>query len=139
MLSYCIAFLFKFLEEARKNTVQIEPDVITEDKKQLNWEKKKRKSWKSSLFSWLKNDKKSESLKQQSNTTTLASKARRAHVSGPVMVGVAAGSVQRAASGPLTGLFGSTGSSEEPEFPYMCLSQLNKQRVHSYGPVYLVT
>ncbi|KAH6773325.1 hypothetical protein C2S52_003798 [Perilla frutescens var. hirtella] len=132
----------QFLEEARKNAYKVNSDAITIEEKQLNWEKKKRKSWKSTLFSWLKNDKKSFFLKQPSNSTPLTSKVRRGHVSGPIegpIGGTSTGRAQRAGSGPLTGLFGSTGRSEKCEVPYMCLGQLNKHKIQSYGPVYLVT
>ncbi|KAK4413716.1 hypothetical protein Salat_2784400 [Sesamum alatum] len=137
----------RFLEEARKNAFngisnaeQVEPAR----KERFDGEKKSRKSWKKSLFSWLKPDRKSKSTKEAMHNTNI-SKARRGYVSGPVEPagcgsGGATGTAKRAASGPLTGLFSSTSRVEEYEVPYMCLGQLNNtQKLQSYGPVYLVT
>ncbi|KAK4395017.1 hypothetical protein Sango_1656000 [Sesamum angolense] len=136
-----------FLEEARKNaclgnlhTAQLE----AAGKKQLDSEKKNRKSWKSSLFFWLKTDKKRFLTKQSMKGSTVP-KPRRQHFSGPVQGQGAVGGImtagsQRTASGPLISLFSSTKRAEEYEVPYMCLGhQLNNpQKLHSYGPIYLV-
>ncbi|KAI3455683.1 hypothetical protein Pfo_012346 [Paulownia fortunei] len=135
----------QFLEEARKsachgtlNTAHLE----AAGRKQLDWEKKNRKSWKNSLFSWLKTDKKGKSTKKPTNGTTV-SKPRRGHVSGPVqgtVGGITTGRAQRPVSGPLTGLFTSTRRAGEYKVPYMCLGEFNNpQKLHSYGPVYSVT
>ncbi|KAI3463187.1 hypothetical protein Pfo_019850 [Paulownia fortunei] len=135
----------QFLEEARKNACKWTSNTAhlqAAGKEQLDGGKKNRKSWKNSLFSWLKTDRKGKSTKQPMNGTAI-SKPRRGHVSGPVQGtggGITTGRTQRASSGPLTGLFSSTRRVEEYEVPYMCLGQLNDtQKLHSYGPVYLVT
>ncbi|KAL0414988.1 UNVERIFIED_CONTAM: hypothetical protein Slati_3330700 [Sesamum latifolium] len=137
----------QFLEEARKNaclgnlhTAQLE----AAGKKQLDSEKNNRKSWKSSLFSWLKTDKKRKSTKQPMEGSTVP-EPRRQHFPGPVQGQGAVGGImtaraQRTASGPLINLFSSTKRAEEYEVPYMCLGQQlnNPRKLHSYGPVYLV-
>ncbi|XP_020547938.1 uncharacterized protein LOC110011677 isoform X2 [Sesamum indicum] len=137
----------QFWEEARKNaclgnlhTARLE----AAGKKQFDLEKKNRKSWKGSLFSWLETDKKHKSTKQPTKGSTVP-KPRRQHFPGPVQGQGAVGGImtaraQRAASGPLISLFSSTKRADEYEVPYMCLGQqLNSpQKFHSYGPVYLV-
>lgn len=133
--------LFQFLEEARKgishgSSTTANPEMSRNE--QLDREKKQnRKSWKTSLLSWLKTDKKGKSTNhyQPTNSTT-APKLKRGHFSGPVR-GIVGSRVLRSASGQLGGVFSETG---ETEVPYMCLAQLdNPQKLHSYGPVYLVT
>lgn len=136
--------IFQFLKEARNSSFQVHVNAVVTNEKKIDSEKKQRKSWKKSLFSWLKNDNKSKSLKQLPHTTAPALKARRAHVSGPlgraVGSGVTTGKARRGDSGPLAGLFGSAGRPGELEVPYMCLDEeLNKQKIQAYGPVYLVT
>ncbi|KAG8380223.1 hypothetical protein BUALT_Bualt07G0171000 [Buddleja alternifolia] len=129
----------QFLEEARKNT---KLSTSPREEEQLDVEKKSRKSWKNSLFSWLKSDKKSTTTKQ----STTVYKPRRGQVSGPVQGNVAGnvvtiGRARRAVSGPLTGLFSrSMKRVDEYEVPYMCLGQFyDPHKFHSYGPLYLVT
>ncbi|KAG8388448.1 hypothetical protein BUALT_Bualt02G0126900 [Buddleja alternifolia] len=134
------------LEEARKNafhgtinTTNLEPAR----KKQIDGEIKKRKSWKKSLFSWLRTDRKTKSTKHPTNGNAV-SKPKRGHVSGPVLESegcVATGKARKGVSVPLASLFRSTRTAEEEhEVPYMCLSQLNNPRkVKFYGPVYSVT
>lgn len=139
-------FLLQFLEEARKNANHVVTSGTNFEenrKKQLDHGKKSRKSLKSSLFSWLKTDKKCKSTKEpRTKDANLVSKTRRGHVSGPVDA-TTDGSVsraRRAASGPLFGFRNSTRRPEEYEVPYMCLDQLNNhQKLQSYGPIYLVT
>ncbi|KAL8458804.1 hypothetical protein ACS0TY_035510 [Phlomoides rotata] len=131
----------QFLEEARKNAT---PDTNFEkiQKKQLDHGKKNPKSLKSSLFSWLKTGKKSRSMTQLTNDTTLVLKTRLGHVSGPVKAATdrVISRARRAASGPLLGCMNSTRRPEEYEEPYMCVDQLNNpQKLQSYGPIYLVT
>ncbi|KAL3632848.1 hypothetical protein CASFOL_025832 [Castilleja foliolosa] len=139
----------KFLEEAKKsahqetiNTAQVE----ARGEKQLNNSvKKNRKSWKKSLFYWLKIDKKGEKSGQESTNVQKVWKPKRGNVSGPVQGNVAEiitkGRSHRPASGPLTGFFGSAKGAEEYKVPYVCLSQINDphDKLQSYGPVYLVT
>ncbi|PIN13742.1 hypothetical protein CDL12_13640 [Handroanthus impetiginosus] len=133
----------QFLEEARNqrtlNITNLEPALVN---KQIDWQKKNRKSWKNSLFSWLKTDKRTKSTNQQTKGATIA-KPRSGHASGPIqgtMSGLSTAQAKKPASGPLIGLFSSTRRAEEYEVPYMCLGQLNNpQKLHSYGPVYLVT
>ncbi|KAK4410461.1 Ubiquitin-conjugating enzyme E2 34 [Sesamum angolense] len=114
----------RFLEEARNNAFKGIPNPACLEparKEQFDGEKKNRKSWKKSLFSWLKPDRKSKSTKEAMNSTKI-SKARRGYMSGSVEPtgcgsggGIAAGRAKRAASGPLTGLFSSTRRVEEYE------------------------
>ncbi|CAK9144690.1 unnamed protein product [Ilex paraguariensis] len=139
----------EFLEEARKHTSEGNFDVAPpypeeEGKKQLVevGERKNKKSWKSSLFSWLKPDKKSKPIVEPSNTTPYISKPKRGYVSGPIHGnggGGAIGRPRRPTSGPIMSLFNPT-KKVENEIPYMCLDQLNNPHgFQSYGPVYLVT
>ncbi|KAL2234853.1 UNVERIFIED_CONTAM: Ubiquitin-conjugating enzyme E2 34 [Sesamum indicum] len=114
----------RFLEEARNNAFKGISNTAClgpAREEQFDGEKKNRKSWKKSLFSWLKPDKKSKSTKEATNSTKIC-KARRGYVSGPVEPtgcgsggGIATGRAKRAASGPLTGLFSSTRRVEEYE------------------------
>ncbi|KAK4427454.1 hypothetical protein Salat_1514300 [Sesamum alatum] len=131
----------QFLEEARKNAC-LGNLHTTHLEAAGDSEKKNRKTWKSSLFSWLKTDKKRKSTKQLTNGSTVC-KPRRQHYSGPVegqgtVGGIMTGRAQKAASGPLISV---TKRAEEYEVPYMSLGQQlhNPHKLHSYGPVYLVT
>lgn len=132
------------MKEARKNANHVTSDTNFQEprKNQLDHGKKNRKSLKSSLFSWLKTDKKRKSMKPPTNDTVLVSKTKRGHVSGPVEAttdGIISRG-RRAASGPLVCFINSTRRPEEYEVPYMCLDQLNNtQKLQSYGPIYLVT
>ncbi|KAL3639823.1 hypothetical protein CASFOL_014791 [Castilleja foliolosa] len=95
---------------------------------------KNRKSWRKSLFSWLKAD----------GNRKLTKKPMSGHVSGPVQKtdgGIDTGRATKAASGPITGFTVSTKRADEYEVSYMCLEQINKntKKCCSYGPVYLVT
>ncbi|KAG6428802.1 hypothetical protein SASPL_106839 [Salvia splendens] len=136
----------QFLKEAKNSTFQVNLNgVEKKETKQLDWEKKHRKSWKKSLFSWLKNGtrSKSKTLNQpsHSHTTCPPSRAKRANMSGPIrrstgVVSASSERTRRAASGPLAGLFGSTGS---PKGAYMCLGEIKEQKIQAYGPIYMVT
>lgn len=135
---------FQFVEEARKNAIQgpsTPPDLMAARRHQTDGEKKKKKTWKTSLFSWLKN---SKSTNQHINNATV-SRARPGHISGPIPgtvdISIATGRIKTrgTASGPLSGLFSST-RAEDHEVPYMSLGKTSyPQQVHPYGPVYLVT
>ncbi|XP_073303836.1 uncharacterized protein [Primulina huaijiensis] len=139
----------QFLEEARKNASQERFNIANiggAPQQQLDGEKQKKKSWKNSIFFWFKIDRKNKSTKQSMSGATVSKPGRGwVHVSGPIQgsVGNITGNSRRQnlASGPLTGLFGSTDRAEDCyQVPYLCLGQLkNPHRVHSYGPVYLVT
>nr|XP_027125274.1 uncharacterized protein LOC113741832 isoform X2 [Coffea arabica] len=78
----------QFLEEARKRTCDegsfkvAPPDTEETRKTESNGEKRNKKSWKSSLFSWLKSDKKSDNLVEPLHGSA-APKLRRGIVSGP--------------------------------------------------------
>jgi hypothetical protein len=88
--------------------------------------RKGKKSWKSSLVSWWRLDKK-----------------RQGHVSGPILNSYKGydGKQKNPFSGPLiTSLFKPTKRSEENEIPYMTLHQQNiPHPVQNYGPLYVVT
>lgn len=102
-------------------------------------EKKGKKSWKNNLFSWWKTNRKNKPP-QASNCYNHIPKRRRL-LSGPVYGSGKTndGRHRRPTSGPLTGLFNPTKTSEN-EIPYTCLHQLESPRsVHTYGPLYLVT
>lgn len=135
---------FQIVEEARINAIwaTFKPsDLEAARRHQSDCEKRNKKSWKTSLFSWLKRNK---STKQQINSATVST-ARPGHVSGPISrtmdVKNAAGRIKPrgSISGPLSGLFSSS-RTEDHELPYMNLRKANcPQQVHPYGPVYLVT
>ncbi|KAL3839168.1 hypothetical protein ACJIZ3_023759 [Penstemon smallii] len=138
----------KFLEEARKNTndVTLNTSNLQEPGKKYfnNGEKRNRKSWKNSLFSWLNTDKKSKSDKQPTNGSVVSKTRRGGHVSGPVQVssgGGPGGKAHRTLSGPLTGLFSRGRRVKGYEAgAYMCLDKISStQKLRCYGPVYLVT
>ncbi|KAL2457379.1 uncharacterized protein Fot_30480 [Forsythia ovata] len=141
----CQADFKQFLEEAKKNASQgnlkTEPLEKVGIKGQSHGEKKNRKSWKNSLFSWLKTDKKNKSVVQPPTNGIVGSEPRRGTFSGPVhgSVGGITGRPRKPTSGPITGLFSSSKRVED-EVPYVSLGQLNNSHgVQSYGPVYLVT
>ncbi|KAL1551816.1 hypothetical protein AAHA92_19612 [Salvia divinorum] len=125
----------QFLKEAKNSTFQVNLNAVEEkEKKQVDWEEKHRKSWKKAIFSWLKNGTRSNTRNKPSQTP------RRGNVSGPIRrstgVGASSGRVRRAESGPLAGLFGSGGGSKGA---YMCLGEINEQKIQGYGPIYMVT
>nr|XP_027122461.1 uncharacterized protein LOC113739446 isoform X1 [Coffea arabica] len=137
-----------FLGEARKRTCDegsfkfkvAPPDTEETRKTESNGEKRNKKSWKSSLFSWLKSDKKSDNLVEPLHGSA-APKLGRGIVSGPLR-GRAGGLVpakpRKPVSGPLMSLFNP--ADKVDGIPYMCLSHLtNPHEAQSFGPVYLVT
>jgi hypothetical protein len=114
-------------------------------KKRSPEEKKYKKSWKNSLFSWWKTNKKSKPAQVETATRTSSynSSPRRRLASGPVYgsgkTNDGNGRHSRSTSGPLTGLFNPTKTSEN-EIPYTCLDRLDRPpAVQTYGPLYLVT
>lgn len=138
----------QFLEEARQHAREVKfqaPSTFSEEtgKKKLGEDKKTKKSWKKSLFSWLKMEKNSKhpSMGPAANTSHI-SKPRKGHVSGPISGSSSGGDgmrQRRPTSGPIAYFF-SPSRKVENEIPYMCLDQLNNpHHVKSYGPVYLVT
>ncbi|XP_059643807.1 uncharacterized protein LOC132285632 isoform X2 [Cornus florida] len=136
----------QFLEEARKHTSKENfeaappPCLGGAGKKHLGEAKTKKKSWKESLFSWWKDDKKSNSSVEPP-TIPHTAKSKRGNASGPIYGsgGGASCKPRRPTSGPLTRFFHPTRRVEN-EMPYICLGQLNNTHdVQSYGPVYLVT
>ncbi|CAN4089225.1 unnamed protein product [Withania somnifera] len=109
-----------------------------------NVKKTCKKSWKSSLFSWLKSDKKrNQGIRETSKASTII-KPKRGCVSGPMQgisgPGATAGKPNKPLSGPLTSLF-SPMNRLDNEMPYLCLKKVKDGTpdVQSYGPVYLVT
>lgn len=142
--------LTQFLSEARKYTGQDilgatpPPPHLEESagKKKVDAERKPRNpSWKRSLFSWLKRDKKNKNREEAPKNSHGATKPRCEYVSGLVR-GSGDGAAARPwkpLSGPITSLFNGI-NQEENEVPYMCLQKMNSPKdVQSYGPVYLVT
>uniref|UniRef100_A0A5B7BDE1 Uncharacterized protein n=1 Tax=Davidia involucrata TaxID=16924 RepID=A0A5B7BDE1_DAVIN len=136
----------QFLEEAREHACKENSSYPEEaGKKQLGEVKKSKKSWKRSLFSWWKAEKRGNPS-MEAPTSCQISNPRRGYVSGPICGtgggggGGASCKPWRPTSGPLTTLFHPT-KRVENEIPYMCLDQLNNHPhgVQSYGPVYLVT
>ncbi|KAL6972595.1 hypothetical protein U1Q18_026769 [Sarracenia purpurea var. burkii] len=137
----------QFLEEARERVKGISECPQNPDeagRKQSCEAKKNRKSWKTSLFSWWKASKKSNSDMAHPSVSH-QSKPRRVPVStsGPIHRsdegGAGGNKYRRTTSGPLTSLFLATKRIEN-ETPYECLEKPNgPSSVQSYGPIYLVT
>ncbi|XAR49825.1 hypothetical protein NMG60_11003978 [Bertholletia excelsa] len=143
------ADFLQFLEEARRHASQenVEADLYFHPGEaqmgRSDEVKRSKRSWKRSVFSWFKSEKKSNSS-MAPPTSFHVSKPRRGHVSGPIHTNGGGGSSdkdkpRRPMSGPLKGLFQSTKKTESG-IPYMCLDKLTSPHgVQSYGPVYLVT
>ncbi|KAK9281759.1 hypothetical protein L1049_004664 [Liquidambar formosana] len=135
----------QFLEEARQHAREGDLKVPSPNREEAGErssgeEKKSKRSWKNSLFSWWKADKKTKPHVEPAIITQI-SNSRRGHVSGPIYGsgGGVIGRHRRPTSGPLTSLFNPTKRAEN-EMPYMCLDKLNNSHVvEAYGPVYLVT
>ncbi|KAI4329019.1 hypothetical protein L6164_021326 [Bauhinia variegata] len=137
----------QFLEEAKHHGKEAKlksSSVYPEEaeKKGTEKEKKAKKSWKTSLLSWWKADKKGN-RKVESTKTSKAkvSEKRQGHVSGPIYnAGKGKDAKHRyVKSGPLTSLFNPTkgkGEENEIEIPYM---SLNPGKVQNFGPTYKVT
>ncbi|XVF25301.1 hypothetical protein REPUB_Repub13aG0201600 [Reevesia pubescens] len=135
----------QFLEEARQHARDINfqrSSSCSEEvgKKRLGGEKKNKKSWKNSLFSWWKIDRKSKPSSNPVDGLNI-SKPTKGYSSGP-LCGIARGvdaPRRRPSSGPVSILFNPTRKVEN-EVPYMCLDQPNDPyQINAYGPVYLVT
>ncbi|KAL5698602.1 hypothetical protein ACHQM5_029619 [Ranunculus cassubicifolius] len=138
----------QFLEEARKNRANVaHPQASlqhqTEEPKMSSEVKKSKRSWRKSLFSWLKVDRKSKTSREASTSTHITN-LRPGSLSGPIYGSgrkiVPSHQLRRPASGPIANLF-IPSRGEELELPYMCLDPLDHPTVsqQAYGPVYLVT
>ncbi|XP_055828636.1 uncharacterized protein LOC129896707 isoform X2 [Solanum dulcamara] len=140
-----------FLSEARKHVSEGKFGATPPRSVELrnnNFEKnvKKtcKKSWKSSLFSWLKTDKKKNQGSRETSKGSIINKPKRGCVSGPMPAisgqGAIAGRPSKPLSGPLTNLF-SPMNRVDNEMQYLCLKKVKDStpEVQSYGPVYLVT
>ncbi|CAL0317988.1 unnamed protein product [Lupinus luteus] len=138
-----------FLEEAKQHgketKLKISSSVYPEEPQKAGSDKEKRvkKSWKTSLISWWKADKKNKVREEHTNknSQTKVSVKRQGHVSGPIY-NCSNGGYRKQwhpKSGPLTSLFKAT-KREEIEIRYVSLNQQNNTRdVHNYGPLYVVT
>ena len=142
---YSIFDYDQFLEEARRHARQGNPQGPSPHgdeagKGRLSEEKRSKKSWKSTLFSWWKADKKNKPSVEQVPCSRI-SDPRRGHVSGPIYGSGRRtdGKQRRPTSGPLTSLFNPTRKAET-DIPYVSLNQLSSSHsAQAYGPVYLVT
>ncbi|CAI9280854.1 unnamed protein product [Lactuca saligna] len=126
----------QFLEEAKTNALE-------EGRKDSKEKTKAKRSWKASIFSWMKANKKEEQQQLTIKTEYRNPTRRQGYVSGPIN-GVKSCKTQRLkrqSSGPLSGLFYQRTKMEEFEMPYTSLGKLNKspENLSNYGPVYLVT
>ncbi|XVE51774.1 hypothetical protein DITRI_Ditri02bG0068100 [Diplodiscus trichospermus] len=141
-LTLCDQFLEEAKQHARDMSLQRSSscsEVI--GKKRLGGEKKGKKSWKNSLFSWWKIDRKSKTSTNPMDGHNI-SKPTKGYASGPLH-GTASRGIdtprRRPTSGPVSILFNPTRKLEN-EVPYMCLDQPNDPyQINAYGPVYLVT
>ncbi|CAH9138931.1 unnamed protein product [Cuscuta epithymum] len=133
----------EFLSEARKNVTSegILGVTITPPHLEVSNKKKTRNtSWKRTLFSWLKREKKNS---DKGSPKMNMSKQSSGCVSGPVHCHRSATSTPRprkTQSGPIMSLFFNDGGEEDGRVPYMSLEKMKTPKVvQSYGPVYLVT
>ncbi|XVF27157.1 hypothetical protein REPUB_Repub14bG0082400 [Reevesia pubescens] len=135
----------QFLEQARQHARDINfqrSSSCSEEvgRKRLGGEKKSKKSWKNSLFSWWKIDRESKPSSNPVNDPNI-SKPTKSYSSGP-LCGTARGvdtSRRHPSSVPVSILFNPTRKVEN-EVPYICLDQPNDlHQINAYGPVYLVT
>ncbi|KAL7603677.1 hypothetical protein Lser_V15G17782 [Lactuca serriola] len=130
----------QFLEEAKTHASEEE-----EGRKDSKEKTKAKRSWKASIFSWMKANKKEEQQQQQLTIKTEYRKPtrRQGYVSGPIngVKGCKTQRLKRQSSGPLSGLFHQRTKMEEFQMPYTSLGKLNKspENLSNYGPVYLVT
>lgn len=144
---------FQFLKEAKSHALEDNfkgvPPHVGETRKAdtQGMDRKKRKSWKSSLFSWLKMDRKNKTMVEVESTTN-NTKVRRGGgmFSGPIIhsngvsISISSSRSRKPTSGPLPSLFNPSMRDEGNEIvPYMCLNQQQLVNPHSFGPVYLVT
>ncbi|GMI77830.1 hypothetical protein HRI_001452300 [Hibiscus trionum] len=129
----------QFLEEARLQSSCSEEVGET----RLGAEKKSKKSWRNSLFSWCKIDRKRKPGSDPVHVSTTP-KPTKHYGSGPLCSRTTTKGVEtpphwRPLSGPVSVLFTPTRKMEN-EVPYMSLDQPNNPyHINSYGPVYLVT
>ncbi|RAL42651.1 hypothetical protein DM860_009158 [Cuscuta australis] len=131
----------QFLAEGRNHARRVTLDVTSH--LQESCEKKKmgkKSSWKRSLFSWLKREKKTKNGKKGMKF----SMQRNECVSGPVNFHgsemATAARLRKTVSGPITNLFSGEDKDAKEIVPYICLGKMNTPKVvQSYGPVYLVT
>lgn len=142
-----LCFWVQFLNEARQhkvnsNTYASSPHVEPEGGRRSGAEKRGKKSWKSSLLSWWKSEKKVKPRVESATNVSRKPKPRKGHTSGPVLgssIREAELPRHRPTSGPLSGLFGK-GKRSENETPYVTLVQTGQPKGASpYGPLYLVT
>lgn len=130
----------QFLEEAKTHASE------EEGRKDSKEKTKAKRSWKASIFSWMKANKKEEQQQQQQLTIKTEYRKptrRQGYVSGPIngVKGCKTQRLRRQSSGPLSGLFHQRTKMEEFQMPYTSLGKLNKspENLSNYGPVYLVT
>lgn len=136
----------QFLEEAKEHGQEAKQkcsSVYPEESRKTGSEKERKgkKTWKSSLTSWWKADKKIKVKETHNNSSkSKVSEKRQGHVSGPIHNSYKGNDVKHKHhfSGPLANLFKPT-KREENEIPYMCLQQQNGHPVQNYGPLYVVT
>lgn len=139
--------MLQLLEEARNNASKGNSKTTIDEqsvKAQFNGQEKCRKTWRTSLFTWLKTERKIKSNRRQMDSPATSSKPRTEHVSGPVwgsIRNIDCGRALKAVSGPLTHIFSSTRGTDEYHVPYTPLAQKNNARsqIHHYGPIYSVT
>ena len=141
--------ILQFLEEARNHAINFN---VNQDYPSMPFSaavettKSNKKSWKESLCSWWKMDKRKSSAQLEA-TLIDASRVptkKPSSVSGPVIRGGGRRGPggRRPMSGPLAECFTPKRVVEqsENELPYMCLSQHKyPPSVQAFGPIYLVT
>ncbi|XP_028787360.1 uncharacterized protein LOC114743325 [Neltuma alba] len=158
----------QFLEEARKyemteakvkSSSSVHPEGGRGGKREESADKerekksgKKKKSWKSSVISWWKAERKSKPTNKDISSEEPKGSCgkKQSHVSGPIYnTGKASNAKKqwRPHSGPLiTSLFSKSSKKENHnEIPYVCLGQ-NQQpnspqdfHIQNYGPLYIVS
>ncbi|PWA84842.1 hypothetical protein CTI12_AA155540 [Artemisia annua] len=143
----------QFLKEAKThalchNKFPASPLASKEaEKEEFSGRRKPKKSWKSSIFPWLKKHSKARIIvEEQPEAVTMTyskSKTRQDYVSGPIngIKVFKAERPKRPTSGPLSGFFNHRKKMDDQfQMPYISLGQINSPRdIQSYGPVYLVT
>ncbi|QCE02451.1 hypothetical protein DEO72_LG8g463 [Vigna unguiculata] len=137
----------QFLEEAKQHGKEQKlksSSVYPEESRKAGSEKEKKgkKSWKSSLTSWWKSDRKSNHGEKTTKNSKTRGGSGHAHSSGPMYKSCKSsdGKHWRPSSGPLVSLFKPT-KREENEIPYISLQQQNHSPLadQNYGPLYMVT
>ncbi|KAJ9568460.1 hypothetical protein OSB04_004426 [Centaurea solstitialis] len=132
----------QFLKEAKTHACQQESLHVTGKDQLSGATKLNNKSWKSSIFSWLKANKKKSSHKkviqeEPPPPSKSSPKIRPSYVSGPINR-ISADRPKRPTSGPLISTLFKT--KEEFQRPYISLGKINNSRdVNPYGPIYMVT